>query len=157
MFLSRGSQIIGTFGIIVAELFMGTVSRMALSPHMSGSLMLAGLVMFIVFYAIGPGVVVWLAISELFPTRVRGKGIAICLFFNSLAGSTLATVFLNLQHVLGMAGTYWLCAFFTFIYFLVACFFLPETRSQTLEDIQKYFRNKRAQSYIVDNDMDARA
>jgi hypothetical protein len=95
-------------------------------------------------FAIGPGVVVWLAISELFPTRVRGKGIAFCLFFSSLSATVLSVYFLPLMKYLGMSQTYWLFALFTFGYFLVTLFFLPETKARTLEEIQLGFSTKAA-------------
>ena len=138
----RPLLIYGVTGIIVSELFLAAINMFHLSPHVLGQLSLVGLIGFIVSYAIGPGVVVWLAISELFPTRVRGKGMALCLFFNSLAGALLASAFLDLVHFIGMAGTYGLCAFFSLFYWLIAKCYLPETKSQSLESIQSYFQEK---------------
>lgn len=139
----RPLLLIGTFGVIVAEIFLGVVNYfLPESPH-TGILSLIGLLVFIIFFAIGPGVVVWLAISELFPTQMRGKGIALCLFFNSLASTLLATFFLPLVKHFGMAQTYWLFAFFTLGYFLVTFFFLPETKSKSLEEIQHFFFQKK--------------
>ena len=138
----RPLLIIGVLGIIVSEVFLGVANMSSLASSGVGVLSLIGLLGFIVFYAIGPGVVVWLAISELFPTHVRGKGTALCLFFNSLAGTLLATFFLDLTHTLGVSGTYWLCAFCTLFYLLIAMFYLPETKAKTLENIQAYFEDK---------------
>jgi SP family galactose:H+ symporter-like MFS transporter len=129
----------GVCGVMVAEIYLGVVNHFLLSSPMVGLLSLIGLLVFIIFFAIGPGVVVWLAISELFPTQIRGKGIAICLFFNSLASTLLAVFFLPLKNSIGMANTYWLFAFFTLGYFLVAYFLLPETKERTLEQIQHDF------------------
>jgi SP family galactose:H+ symporter-like MFS transporter len=140
----RPLLIAGVAGIIVSEVFLGFVSSLHLSSSVIGVLSLVGLLGFIISYAIGPGVVVWLAISELFPTRIRGKGIALCLFFNSLAGTLLASEFLILTQHLGVSGTYWLCAFCSVFYLLIAMFYLPETKAQTLEDIQEYFEGRAA-------------
>lgn len=138
----RPLLIIGVSGIIVSEIFLGIVNMSSMASAYVGILSLIGLLGFIVFYAIGPGVVVWLAISELFPTQVRGKGVALCLFFNSLAGTFLATFFLDLTHKVGVSATYWLCAFCTVFYLLIALFYLPETKEKTLENIQEYFEHK---------------
>lgn len=134
--------LIGVIGVLISEIFLGFVNYLPMSPESEGILSLYGLFSFIVFFAIGPGVVVWLAISELLPTRVRGKAVALCLFFNSLAGTLLASLFLDLQDVLGMAGMYWLCAFCTLLYAFVTVYLLPETKAQSLEEIQRYFRNQ---------------
>jgi len=138
----RPLLLMGVAGVIVSEIFLGCVNfYMPNSPN-AGILSLIGLLFYIMFFAIGPGVVVWLAISELFPTQVRGKGIAICLFFNSLASTLLATFFLPLMKFLGMGQTYWLFATFSLCYFLVVFFFLPETKARSLEEIQHYFFEK---------------
>lgn len=132
----------GVSGVILSECYLGIIHYGNFAPMTLGILSLIGLFAFIVFFAIGPGVVVWLAISELFPTRVRGKGIALCLFFNSLASTLLAIFFLPMTQLLGMGQTYGLFAFFTFMYLLVAFFFLPETKSKSLEEIQFNLQRK---------------
>src|SRR5207342_1639339 len=40
------------------------------------------LFVFMAFFAIGPGVCVWLALSELMPTRIRSNGMSIALLLN---------------------------------------------------------------------------
>ena len=42
------------------------------------------LFVFMAFFAIGPGVCVWLALSELMPTRIRSNGMSIALLINCL-------------------------------------------------------------------------
>ena len=49
---------------------------------------------FMALFAVGPGVCVWLALSELMPTRIRSNGMGIALFFNTLVSTTIAAVFL---------------------------------------------------------------
>jgi SP family galactose:H+ symporter-like MFS transporter len=138
----RPLLLLGVFGVMVSEIYLGCVSYfLPVSPH-TGTLALIGLLFFIMSFAIGPGVVVWLAISELFPTRVRGKGIAFCLFFSSLSATVLSVYFLPLMKYLGMGQTYWLFAVITFSYFLMTLFFLPETKARTLEEIQLGFHKK---------------
>ena len=61
----RPLLLIGITGVLFAEVYLGLVNHFA-PPALIGILSLIGLFIFIVFFAIGPGVVVWLAISELF-------------------------------------------------------------------------------------------
>jgi len=131
--------IIGTLGIVIAYSYLGFLPHFISPGRLEAELTLYGFFGFIFFFAIGPGVVVWLAISELLPTKVRGQAVALCLFVNSLAASLLSTVFLPIEHTIGMANTYWLLAGFTSIYFLTALFLLPETKGKTLEEIQMFY------------------
>jgi SP family galactose:H+ symporter-like MFS transporter len=135
----RPLLLVGTFGVVVSQIFLGMINYFIPDSINAGLLSLIGLLLYIIFFAVGPGVVVWLVISELFPTQVRGKGIAICLFMNSLVSALLAAFFLPLVDMVGIAKTYWLFAGFTLGYFLIVYFFLPETKAKSLEEIQHSF------------------
>jgi MFS transporter, SP family, solute carrier family 2 (myo-inositol transporter), member 13 len=87
----------------------------------------------------GPGVVVWLALSELMPTRIRSNGMSIALVLNQLVSTTLAAIFLPFVAKHGYSSMFFLFAVFTLVYFLVAAFFLPETKGKTLEEIEAHF------------------
>jgi hypothetical protein len=97
------------------------------------------LYLFMSFYAIGPGVCVWLALSELMPTRIRSNGMSIALVINQLVSTTLAGIFLPVVSKYGYSSMFFLFAGFTVIYFTVVAFFLPETKGKTLEEIEQYF------------------
>jgi MFS family permease len=94
---------------------------------------------FMAFFAIGPGVCVWLALSELMPTRIRSNGMSIALVINQLVSATLAAIFLPAVGKYGYSTMFFLFAGFTVIYFITATFFLPETKGKTLEQIEAYF------------------
>ena len=104
-----------------------------------GRLIAIFLYIFVAFYAIGPGVVVWLALSELMPTRIRSNGMSIALVINQLVSTTLAVIFLPVASKYGYSAMFFLFAGFTVIYFLTALFFLPETKGKTLEEIEERF------------------
>ncbi|HET7104453.1 MAG TPA: MFS transporter, partial [Terracidiphilus sp.] len=87
----------------------------------------------------GPGVCVWLALSELMPTRIRSNGMSIALVINQLVSTTLAGIFLPFVAKHGYASMFFLFAGFTVIYFLTAAFLLPETKGRTLEEIEAFF------------------
>ncbi len=104
-----------------------------------GRLVALGLYIFIAFYALGPGVCVWLALSELMPTRIRSNGMSIALVLNQLVSTTLAAVFLPFVSKHGYSSMFFLFASFTVVYFLVTAFLLPETKGKTLEEIEAHF------------------
>ncbi len=96
-------------------------------------------VIFVAFFASGPGVCVWLALSELMPNRIRANGMAIALLINQGVSTTIAGVFLPWVGAYGYSSVFFTLAGFTVIYFLTAALFLPETKGRTLEEIEQYF------------------
>ena len=108
----------------------------------TGWLVTGCLCLFIASYALGPGVVVWLMLSELMPTRIRSTGMGIALLLNQGVSTVIAAVFLP---VVGRFGYYAMFTFWglcTVIYFITAAFFLPETKGKTLEEIEQHFEGK---------------
>jgi MFS family permease len=95
--------------------------------------------LFVGFYAMGPGVAVWLALSELMPTRIRSNGMSIALVLNQSVSTALAAVFLPVVGKYGYSTMFYLFAGFTVVYFLTVLLFLPETKGKTLEEIEKFF------------------
>jgi MFS family permease len=94
---------------------------------------------FIGFYAFGPGVCVWLALSELMPARIRSNGMSIALVINQLVSTTMAGVFLPVVSRRGYSTIFLIFTAFTAAYFLIAMFLLPETKGKTLEEIEQSF------------------
>jgi SP family myo-inositol transporter-like MFS transporter 13 len=110
----------------------------AASPAM-GWMIAICLAAFVSFFSVGPGVVVWLALSELMPTRIRSTGMGIALVINQGVSTLIAALFLP---VVGRMGYYAMFAFWaacTTIYCMTAWFFLPETKGKTLEEIEANF------------------
>jgi phage shock protein PspC (stress-responsive transcriptional regulator) len=107
-----------------------------------GWLVALGLFLFMGFFAMGPGVCVWLALSELMPTRIRSNGMSIALVINQLVSTTLSGIFLPFVSKHGYSSIFFLFAGFTVVYFIVAAFFLPETKGKTLEEIEAHFEGK---------------
>ena len=101
------------------------------------------LFVFMAFYAIGPGVVVWLALSELMPTRIRSNGMSIALLLNQAVSTGIAAVFLPTVGKYGYSTMFWGFAACTVIYFITAAVFLPETKGKTLEEIEAHFEGAR--------------
>jgi hypothetical protein len=99
---------------------------------------------FMTFYAVGPGVCVWLALSELMPTRIRSNGMSVALVINQLVSTTLAGIFLPFVSKHGYSSMFFLFASFTVVYFLAAAFLLPETKGKTLEEIEAHFEGRAA-------------
>ena len=135
---------LGTAGIIVGLCGVGATflaishGWLAASP-VTGVIATLFFFMFIAFYGVGPGVCVWLALSELMPTRIRATGMSIAMIINQGVSALIATVFPTWVAATSFQTVFFCLAGFTVVYFIAAAFFLPETKGRTLEEIEKYF------------------
>ena len=98
---------------------------------------------FIASFAVGPGVCVWLALSELMPNRIRAVGMSVALLINQGVSTVIAGTFLPVVALWGYSSIFFFCAGCTVIYWVTAVFFLPETKGRTLEEIEAYFEGKK--------------
>jgi MFS transporter, SP family, solute carrier family 2 (myo-inositol transporter), member 13 len=114
-----------------------------LPSQSSGWRVAVTLFIFMAFYAVGPGVCVWLALSELMPTRIRSNGMSIALLLNQAVSTGIAAVFLPTVGKYGYSTMFWGFAACTVIYFITAAVFLPETKGKTLEEIEAHFEGAR--------------
>lgn len=119
-----------------------TIRRAYISPQPSpqqrwGIMLAIGL--FIASFAIGPGVVVWLMLSELMPTRIRSVGMGVALLVNQGVSTFIAGIFLPTVTNHGYSTMFAVWAGCTVLYFLTSAFLLPETKGKTLEEIEQSF------------------
>lgn len=109
-----------------------------------GWLVATSLFAFMAFFAVGPGVCVWLALSELMPTRIRSNGMSFALLLNQFVSTSIAAVFLPTVGNYGYAAMFFFWSACTVVYFLTAAFLLPETKGKTLEEIEEHFSGHKA-------------
>ncbi len=121
------------------------IKRAKIGPipgKLNGFLAALCLACFIASFSVGPGVCVWLALSELMPTRIRSAGMGIALLINQGVSTAIAAVFLPVVGNHGYFAMFLFWAACTVVYFLTAAFFLPETKGKTLEEIEACFDRK---------------
>jgi SP family myo-inositol transporter-like MFS transporter 13 len=126
--------------LIVGAFVFWRIQTSALAPGATTGLVVTGcLMLFVAGFATGPGVCVWLALSELMPTRIRSLGMGIGLLVNQGISTAIAAMFLPVVKSHGYAAIFAFWAVCTVGYFLVAAFWLPETKGRTLEEIEAEF------------------
>jgi MFS family permease len=131
--------IIGSFGYIVS---LGMVAY-GFMAHSAPEFMLTFLLLFIAAHAIGQGAVIWVLISEIFPTQIRAKGQAFGASIHWIFAAliTLVTpVFLDREHGIFKENPWPIFAFFCVMMALQLVWILlkvPETKGVSLEELQK--------------------
>ena len=105
--------------------------------NISPVLMLVSILLYVAFFALGMGPGPWLIISEIFPTKVRGRAASIAT--STLWSGTLVVTFtfLSLVKVLNLSGTFAIYGALSFACFLYVWKMVPETKGRTLEEIQQ--------------------
>jgi len=93
-------------------------------------------------YAMTLAPVTWVVLSEIFPNRIRGTAMAIATSSLWIASFLLVILFPILNDALGAHGTFWLFAGICFLGFLFIRRRLPETKSKTLEEVEKLLVKK---------------
>jgi SP family arabinose:H+ symporter-like MFS transporter len=100
-------------------------------------LIVGAMLLCVAAFAVGLGPGVWVVLSEIFPTKIRGRAMAVATVALWVACTVLTMTFLTLSRTLGRTGAFLIyggmCAF-TAVFVLFA---VPETRGKTLEEIEK--------------------
>jgi SP family myo-inositol transporter-like MFS transporter 13 len=125
-----------------APLHIERADLAAVPPSSHGWQVALAMCLFVASFAVGPGVCVWLALSELMPTRIRSNGMSIALLINQFVSTVIAGVFLPTVGQYGYATMFFYGAGCALLYFLAAAFLLPETKGKTLEEIEAYFARR---------------
>ncbi|MGA8042169.1 MAG: sugar porter family MFS transporter [Terracidiphilus sp.] len=94
-------------------------------------------VTYIAFFALSQGAVIWVYIGEVFPNHVRSKGQGIGNASHWIMNTLIALEFPVLVVSLGRSAPFVFFAVMTAVQFLTVLFFYPETKGQTLEELQR--------------------
>jgi sugar porter (SP) family MFS transporter len=89
-------------------------------------------------FGMGPGV--WVVISELFPTRIRGRAMSLATVALWLACLLITVTFLSLVKAFTAAGAFWIYALMCACTVWFVWKFTPETKGKKLEEIEQQWK-----------------
>ena len=137
--VGTGGMAIGLFAI--GGVFLAIERFGVTAGYLTGIVALVLFFFMYCFYALGPGICVWLVLSELMPQRIRANGMAIALFLNQLVACGLTSSFRPWVEAWGWSSMFFFFAVNACLYFAVACF-IPETKGKTLDELETLFDKK---------------
>jgi len=111
--------------------------------HSGGLAILVFVMSFVAGHAFGNGVACWVIISEIYPTKVRGRGMSIATTALWLVGFLGNQLFPIMQKNLGSDGTFWCFAAGALLTIILVALFVPETKGRSLEEITRFWTAQR--------------
>ena len=114
--------------------------------HGSALAVLIFVMSFVAGHAFGNGVACWVIISEIYPTKVRGRGMSIATTALWLVGYMGNQLFPIMQKNLGSDGTFWCFSGGALLTIVLVGLLIPETKGRSLEEITKFWTSQRGGS-----------
>ncbi|WP_298287592.1 sugar porter family MFS transporter [Novosphingobium sp.] len=91
---------------------------------------------YVIFFNVSWGPVMWVMLGEMFPNQLRGSALAVCGLAQWVANYAVVQSFPAMASGLGLAPTYMLYTGSAFISFFLVKAFLPETKGKELEQME---------------------
>lgn len=115
------------------------------------ALVLPSMLVCVAAHASGLGSGFWVLLSEIFPTRVRGRAMSIATVALWISCVALTMTFLSIARALTPTGAFWIYSFMCVVAFLTVRFAIPETKGKTLEEIERLWKKPaRAEAAVGD-------
>lgn len=127
----------GFIGLSVALFLIGILFN---RTHASTGFLLGAFVLYIIIFAATLGPAVWVVISEIYPTKIRGRAMSLATLSLFIGSVFVTQTYPVLRESTGIGNTFILYG----LVMLPAAFFvkkmLPETKGKSLEDIERYWK-----------------
>ena len=138
-------MIVGTVGMCVSLIAMGAMAQILRDPTAASGWMLAFIILYIACFGLSAGPVVWVILSEIYPTAVRGRALGLATVCLWMADYAVTQTF----PMMDAKGSWFVEKFqHAFPFYIYACFcvvllivmrFVPETKGKSLEEIERHW------------------
>jgi SP family arabinose:H+ symporter-like MFS transporter len=135
----KAMMLIGSAGMAISLALLGVALHMSPPPT---NLILTAVLFYVGLFDFSLGPVVWVCMSELFPTAVRGQAVSVATLALWTSCLVVSLTFLSLMKCLSAGGTFWLYAGISAFTFLFVWLWVPETKGRSLEEIQHMWQRK---------------
>jgi SP family arabinose:H+ symporter-like MFS transporter len=128
--------LIGSSGM---ALMLAGLSALFFLKETSGILVLVFILGYIAFFAASLGPALWVVAAELFPNRLRSKGMSVAIVSLWIACAIVTIAFPVMLEKLSGGTTFLIFALICVANLLYVIKFVPETKGKTLEELEKQF------------------
>ena len=130
----RPLLMISTATMAVCQAALGIAFLLNPPPAM---LVLTIMLFCVAAFAVGLGPGFWVLLSEIFPTRIRGRAMSIATICLWIACTVLTMTFLSLVKAVTATGAFLIYSGMCVVTFFIVWRFVPETKGRSLEEIER--------------------
>ena len=117
--------------------------------HGGGLAVLILVMSFVAGHAFGNGVACWVIISEIYPTKVRGRAMSIATMALWLVGYLGNQLFPIMQKRFGSDYSFWVFSAGALLTIILVGWLVPETKGHSLEEIARFWTEGKARGNIA--------
>jgi len=127
-------------GVIILSLFILFIAYESIDEYgvMSSwgkSMAIIGVFGVAAGYATSFGPLVWLLVSELFPSDIRGRALGVSNIFGYLSATVVSYTFLSWQNAMGSSAPFAIYGMLTTLFIIFSCVAMPETGGKDFDQI----------------------
>jgi hypothetical protein len=115
----------------------GFQHKVTLGPTL-GIIAVSSLLTYIACFAFSMGAIAWILVSEVFPLRVRGRGVAAATLGSGVSNFLVSQTFLSVIHAVGDTATFAMFGVLSIVTLIFIRFVVPETAGRELESISTH-------------------
>ena len=133
---------IGTAGMFISLVAMGIMAQTMKDPATAGTPMLLCIVIYLGCFSLSAGPIIWVMLSEIYPTAVRARALGLAVFCMWMADYAVTQTFPMMDKNIWLVGKFnhafpfYIYAVFC-LFLIVLMFFIPETKGKSLEEIEQ--------------------
>ncbi|OXM16107.1 sugar porter family MFS transporter [Paenibacillus herberti] len=137
-----GRKILLLVGTSVMTVALGIIAYAFQTDMTSGPIILIAILVYVAAFAVSLGAVLWVVLSEIFPSEIRGKAVAIGTMIHWMFDYAVSQSFPPLLQTTGPAFVFGMFGVMTAVAFLFTLRLLPETKGLSLEQIDTMWTAK---------------
>ncbi|KAH9489042.1 Solute carrier 2, facilitated glucose transporter member 3 [Bulinus truncatus] len=136
----RTLHMIGLAGMCIFSVVLVVCLSLQSSASWLSYISIAAVIVYIIFFATGPGAIPWFMVAEMFAQSPRTAAVGVSVVVNWLCNFTVGIVFPVLQKAI---ETYSFLPFsvMLLLFFIFTYMFVPETKGKSISEITRLFKS----------------